>query len=85
MEIICLSAKNPKTKEIFKEITAGKTYRMIERVQGGYIRILNDLNRALNYPSTCFNIPKKISKGIKQCSKCNVKFIGKNKFCRKCA
>jgi len=85
MEIICLSAKNPKTSEMYKEITVGKTYQMIERVTGGQVRIWNDLNRPLNYPSVCFNIAKKISKGVKQCQKCNTKFIGKDNFCRKCA
>jgi len=84
MEVICLSAKNPRSQEIYKGITVGKKYVMIEKVVGSQIRIWNDSNDPINYPSQCFNIPKQTSKGVKVCNKCQTKFIGKEATCRKC-
>ena len=85
MEIICLSTKHPNSVKLYNGITIGKAYQMIERIPGGYVRIWDDQHNQLNYPVVCFDIPKRLPKGSKQCQMCNTRFIGNNNICIKCA
>ncbi len=88
MEIKCLSDIHPKSKEKFEEVTAGKMYRFIEIVPGGYVRICTDLGRYLNYPVSCFDMEaiKQTGREFPLCSTCGKKFIGKKEdtVCKHC-
>jgi len=83
--IKCISIKNEKTGEVYLDITLGKEYKMLERVPVRQVRIWNDRNQPLNYPTICFEIdPPKRTGNLKLCPVCNKRRIYKDNMCNRC-
>ena len=88
MEIKCISNKNPLTDKIYQPVQVGKSYKFMENVVGGQVRIYNDEAQPLNYPVKCFDMEavKKKCREFPLCSTCGNKFIGKmeDEICKHC-